>query len=143
LGPDALSATAADLIVRLGASRRAIKVALLDQRSIAGIGNLYASEILHVARLHPARLCRRLTQSEWHRLAAAIHEVLTEAIRYEGSTLSDGTYRTALNDPGRYQNQHRVYGRAGEDCPTCGRGTVVRVVQAQRSTFYCPLCQRR
>jgi formamidopyrimidine-DNA glycosylase len=143
LGPDALDVTADDLVGRLGASRRAIKVALLDQQAIAGIGNLYASEILHVAGLHPAQPCRRLTRQQWNRVAAAAHEVLTEAIRYEGSTLSDGTYRTALNDPGRYQNHHRVYGRAGADCPTCGQGAVVRMVQAQRSTFYCPRCQPR
>jgi len=69
--------------------------------------------------------------------------VLQEAIHYEGSTLSDGTYRNALNDPGGYQNHHRVYDRAGQTCRTCGSGIVQRIVQAQRSTFFCPLCQSR
>jgi formamidopyrimidine-DNA glycosylase len=68
--------------------------------------------------------------------------VLREAIRYEGSTLGDGTYRNALNESGGYQNEHRVYARAGQTCPTCRRAEIVRIVQAQRSTFFCPRCQR-
>ena len=75
------------------------------------------------------------------RLQAVVREVLLEAIRYEGSTLSDGTYRNALNQSGGYQNAHRVYDRAGEACLTC-RTPIRRIVQAQRSTFYCPRCQR-
>jgi formamidopyrimidine-DNA glycosylase len=67
---------------------------------------------------------------------------LNSAIEHEGSTLSDGTYRNALNQSGGYQNHHRVYDRAGKPCPTCGHH-VQRIVQAQRSTFFCPTCQRR
>ena len=78
---------------------------------------------------------------EWHRLYESMREVLGLAIQYEGSTLSDGTYRNALNQSGGYQNHHRVYGKAGETCPSCRRGQVLRSVQAQRSTFYCPVCQ--
>jgi formamidopyrimidine-DNA glycosylase len=143
LGPDALRLSADELRDRLHLSRRAIKVALLDQRAIAGIGNLYASEILHVAGIHPAARCHRLRGEQWNRLHAAMNLVLLEAIRLEGSTLSDGTYRNALNEAGGYQNHHRVYDRAGQMCPTCGRGTIRRIVQAQRSTFFCPYCQRR
>ncbi|NLX56540.1 MAG: hypothetical protein GXY58_15640 [Planctomycetaceae bacterium] len=66
-----------------------------------------------------------------------------EAIRHEGSTLSDGTYRTVLNNSDGYQNCHRVYDRADELCPTCERAVIRRIVQAQRSTFFCPTCQRR
>jgi len=143
LGPDALTIDSAGLRERLASSRREIKVALLDQRAVAGIGNLYASEILNVAGIHPAARCDRLTRTAWQRLHAAIEVVLNEAIHYEGSTLSDGTYRNALNDPGGYQNHHRVYDRAGQTCRSCGRGIVQRFVQAQRSTFYCPVCQTR
>jgi formamidopyrimidine-DNA glycosylase len=143
LGPDALTVSADTLRARLGASRRAIKVALLDQRAVAGIGNLYASEILHAARIHPSRRCDRLTRNQWQALADATHDVLKEAIRYEGSTLGDGTYRNALNRQGGYQNHHRVYAKAGQPCPSCSAGTVRRIVQAQRSTFYCPACQRK
>ena len=142
LGPDALGTTADMLCERLGASRRAIKVALLDQRGVAGIGNLYASEILHRAEIHPAISCRRLKLDHWQRIAAATRRILAAAIRYEGSTLSDGTYRNALNQSGSYQNHHRVYDRAGELCTRCRKHKVRRIVQAQRSTFFCPGCQR-
>jgi formamidopyrimidine-DNA glycosylase len=143
LGPDALDMTADLYRQRLGRSARAIKVALLDQRAVAGIGNLYASEILHLSGIHPGQSCRRLTATQWQTIADAACTVLKQAIRYEGSTLSDGTYRNALNREGGYQNEHRVYDKAGEPCTRCGGGRIVRVVQAQRSTFYCPRCQRK
>ena len=142
VGPDALKITPEVLRGRLFKSRREIKVALLDQRALAGVGNLYASEILHLAGISPRRRCDRLTKAEWQRIHAAMLEVLLDAIRHEGSTLSDGTYRNALNVAGNYQNHHRVYDRAGEPCNNCG-GDIRRIVQAQRSTFYCPACQRR
>lgn len=142
LGPDALNVTADEYRSRLARSRRAIKVALLDQTVVAGIGNLYAAELLHVAGIHPAKRCDKLTRRDWQALADASIEVLEEAIRYEGSTLGDGTYRNALNQNGSYQNLHRVYGRAGEPCPKCG-APIERIVQAQRSTFFCKACQRR
>ncbi|MCA9178374.1 MAG: bifunctional DNA-formamidopyrimidine glycosylase/DNA-(apurinic or apyrimidinic site) lyase [Planctomycetales bacterium] len=140
LGPDALHVDAALLRERLGASQRAIKVALLDQSAVAGIGNLYASEILHVASVDPRQTCRRLVPSQWSAIADATLEVLKEAILHEGSTLSDGTYRNALNQTGDYQNMHRVYDRAEQPCPRC-HTPIIRIVQAQRSTFYCPKCQ--
>ncbi len=142
LGPDALQLNAADLQGRLTGSQREIKVALLDQKAIAGIGNLYASEILHLAGVHPGKRCHLIRAEMWERIHAAMHRVLKQAIRYEGSTLADGTYRNALNRDGRYQNHHRVYARAGQACPRC-EGLVKRIVQAQRSTFYCPKCQRK
>lgn len=144
LGPDALTVTADLYRDRLGSSSRAVKVALLDQRAVAGIGNLYASEILHLAEVHPAHRCDRLTRAQWQRIAAATQEVLEAAIRHEGSTLGDGTYRNALNQAGGYQNHHRVYDRAKQTCPRCGTGSeVLRIVQAQRATFFCPGCQRK
>lgn len=143
LGPDALSLSSDELRNRLRASRRAIKVALLDQRALAGVGNLYASEILHLAGVHPEKRCDQLRTVDWERIGAAMTEVLETAIRHEGSTLSDGTYRNALNEAGGYQHQHRVYDRADERCRSCGKTEILRIVQAQRSTFYCPACQRR
>ncbi len=142
VGPDALSIEPAEFRGRLAPSRRPIKVALLDQTRVAGIGNLYASEMLHVARIHPETPCDRVTKPQWERLFRAMRDVLETAIRYEGSTLADGTYRNALNKAGGYQNHHRVYDRADERCPDCERGVIVRIVQAQRSTFFCPRCQR-
>jgi formamidopyrimidine-DNA glycosylase len=143
LGPDALDMSADLYRERLGKSQRAIKVALLDQRAVAGIGNLYASEILHLAGVHPARACRQLTRPQWKSIAAATLEVLEIAVMYEGSTLSDGTYRNALNNEGGYQSHHRVYDKAGQPCPRCTRALIQRIVQAQRSTFFCPRCQKK
>lgn len=142
LGPDGLVVSSADLRRRLGTSRRAVKVALLDQTVVAGIGNIYAAEILHVAGVHPAARCDRLSKPKWQRIADATHVVLEEAIRHEGSSLGDGTYRNALNKDGSYQNEHRVYGRDGQACPRCG-AKVRKTVQTQRSTFFCAGCQRR
>ena len=143
LGPDALQVSVDQLRRRLESSSRAIKVALLDQRVVAGVGNLYASELLHVARIHPESPCSRLSDRQWSRLHVAMRQVLKDAIVHEGSTLSDGTYRNVLNSPGTYQNHHRVYDRAGQACPTCDRSQIRRIVQAQRATFFCPRCQKR
>lgn len=143
LGPDALAVDCEQLRVQFASSRRPIKVALLDQSRLAGVGNLYASEILHFASIHPAMRCDRLTRSHWEAIHHAMRSVLLEAIRYEGSTLADGTYRNAQSDPGGYQNHHRVYDRANELCPTCRTASIRRIVQAQRSTFFCPACQLR
>jgi formamidopyrimidine-DNA glycosylase len=143
VGPDALEIDAPGLRERLGRSRRAIKVALLDQKAVAGVGNLYASELLHEARVHPEKRCDRLTRKHWAAIHAAMIRILREAIRYEGSTLSDGTYRNALNQEGGYQSCHRVYGRQHEPCPQCRRAQIKRIVQAQRSTFFCPVCQTK
>jgi formamidopyrimidine-DNA glycosylase len=144
LGPDALAMTAELFRQQLAKSGRAIKVALLDQRSVAGIGNLYASEILHLAGVHPAARCDRLKRAQWQAVSDATQQILQAAIRYEGSTLGDGTYRNALNEAGGYQNHHRVYDRAGEACNRCGPTRAIqRIVQAQRSTFFCAGCQRK
>jgi formamidopyrimidine-DNA glycosylase len=143
VGPDALDITATDMQQRMESSKRAIKVALLDQRALAGVGNLYASEILHLCGIHPARRCDLLKDEQWEQIHLRMREVLELAIQHEGSTLSDGTYRNALNKEGGYQNHHRVYDRAGDLCPTCSRGPIIRIVQAQRATFYCPECQRK
>jgi formamidopyrimidine-DNA glycosylase len=142
LGPDALEITIDDWRARLSRTSRPIKVALLDQKLVAGIGNLYASEILHLAGIHPAKPADRLGKRRIERLAAAVRKVLEMAIRHEGSTLSDGTYRNALNQSGAYQNAHRVYDREHETCLTCHGPAIARIVQAQRSTFFCRACQR-
>lgn len=143
IGPDALQITLQELRTGLARSARPIKVALLDQKRIAGVGNLYAAEILHLAGVDPRVRCDALSGPQWRRIHAAISAVLLEAIEHEGSTLSDGTYRNALNQDGGYQNLHRVYDRAGRTCGRCDRGVIQRIVQAQRSTFYCPVCQTR
>lgn len=143
LGPDALEIDGNSFVARFRTRQREIKVALLDQSIVAGIGNLYASELLHLAGVHPRTRCHRLSKKRWAQVFESMRVVLETAIRYEGSTLSDGTYRNALNSPGRYQNEHRVYDRAGELCPQCHETPIQRIVQAQRSTFFCKTCQKR
>ncbi|MHC4878015.1 MAG: bifunctional DNA-formamidopyrimidine glycosylase/DNA-(apurinic or apyrimidinic site) lyase [Planctomycetota bacterium] len=143
LGRDALETTADHWSEICSSSPTPIKVLMLNQKKIAGIGNLYASEILHLSRIHPETPARKLSRQKLARIAENTIAVLELAIRYEGSTLSDGTYRNALNKAGGYQNAHRVYDREGELCPTCQRSKIVRIVQSQRSTFFCRRCQPR
>ena len=142
VGPDGLSIGGDALHERLSRSRRAIKVALLDQRAVAGIGNIYAAEILHRCGIHPRTPCRRLRRPTWDRLAATARGLLAEAVRLEGSSIGDELYRTPTSRLGRFQRRHRVYGLAGTACRACGT-TIERIVQAQRSTFFCPCCQPR
>jgi formamidopyrimidine-DNA glycosylase len=142
LGPDALTIDESILAERFRHSQREIKVALLDQSAIAGIGNLYAAEILFAAAVDPRTKCNRIRKIQWQRIAAATRDILSCAIKYEGSTLSDGTYRNAINGEGSYQNHHRVYDRENLPCPVC-HWPIVRIVQAQRSTFFCRHCQKK
>ncbi len=142
LGPDGLIVTGDELAARLGGSRRAVKAALLDQRAVAGIGNIYASEILHRVAIHPQTRCRRIRRGDWERIAVATRRVLAEAVALEGSSIGDETYRTADSRPGRAQQRHRVYDREGKPCRRC-RTPIERIVLAQRATFFCPACQAR
>jgi formamidopyrimidine-DNA glycosylase len=142
LGPDGLVVTGDDLAAQLGRSRRAVKAALLDQRAVAGIGNIYASEILHRVAIHPRTMCRRVRRADWEEIAAATRRVLAEAIALEGSSIGDETYRTADSRPGRAQQRHRVYGREGKPCRRC-RAPIERIVLTQRATFFCPACQAK
>lgn len=116
-----------------------IKSALLDQRLIAGIGNIYACEALFRARISPKRLAAKVSPVQIAALAPAITTVLTEAIAAGGSTLRD--YKKTDGGLGYFQHAFQVYDREGEPCPACG-GTIKRIVQAGRSTFFCPKCQK-
>ncbi len=125
----------------LKGSRMPIKGWLLDQRKIAGIGNIYAAEILYRAGIDPRRPARYLTGEEARRLAQAIPQVLKEAIDGKGTSLSDAEYRQPDGELGGFQLKLAVYGRAGEACPACGT-PIARVKIAGRSTYFCPKCQR-
>jgi len=120
-------------------ARAAIKPLLLDQRGIAGIGNIYASEALWRSGIHPLRLAGSLRSEETTRLHEAVRWVLRKAIRLHGSTLRD--YRDNRGERGGMQHEFEVYGRAGEPCSRCGR-PITRTVIGGRSTFHCPGCQR-
>jgi formamidopyrimidine-DNA glycosylase len=132
----------AHLRTLLRARHRQIKPMLLDQHVIAGIGNIYADEILHEARIRPDRPTNSLTTRSEAMLHAAIHRILNASIAAGGSTLSDAQYVDLYGDWGSYQEDHRVYGRTGQRCMTCGVGWIKRIVTAQRSTHFCPRCQR-
>lgn len=116
-----------------------IKSALLDQRLIAGLGNIYACEALFRARISPKRLAAKVRPQSVALLAAAIKAVLKEAIKAGGSSLRD--YRKANGDLGDFQSHWAVYSREGEPCPVCGN-PVKRIAQAGRSSFWCPRCQK-
>lgn len=140
LGPEPLTMVAADLASRLAQTRRAVKTALLDQRLIAGIGNIYADEALFAAGIHPIARASRLTDAQVQRLARTIKQVLRRAIRHGGSTLRD--YVDANGAGGRFQLLHRVYDREGKPCARCG-SAIRRIVLGGRSTHFCPTCQKR
>lgn len=144
LGPDPLvdEFTPEVLADRLRRKRGALKAALLDQSVVAGIGNIYADEILHRARLRPRREPHRLSRSTIERLHGAIAEVLQAAVAQGGSTLDDTQYVDVAGATGSFQHEHRVYGRAGEPCRTCGHARISRTVVAGRTTCYCAACQR-
>lgn len=120
---------------------RALKPLLLDQHKIAGIGNIYADEILHDARLRPDRPANTLDRRAIARLHESIVGILTASIRAGGSTLGDAQYVDLMGESGSYQDDHRVYGRTGERCVTCGRGWIRRIVSGGRSTHFCGVCQ--
>lgn len=140
LGPDPLEITELDFARRLRARRRQIKPLLLDQLFLRGIGNIYGDEALHLAGIKPTVRASRLSTARCGRLLAAIRQILQAAISAGGSSVSD--YLDAAGRPGLYQNDHRVYGKAGLPCPACGT-TILRLVVAQRGTHVCPRCQRR
>jgi formamidopyrimidine-DNA glycosylase len=126
----------------LAGRRTRLKPLLLDQHVIAGIGNIYADEILHAAKLHPERVAGSLRRREVVRLHDELHGILEAAVGAGGSTLGDAQYVDLMGSGGSYQEDHRVYGRAGERCTTCGRGIIRRTVAGGRSTHFCPWCQR-
>lgn len=121
---------------------RALKPLLLDQHVIAGIGNIYADEVLHRARLRPHRAANSIDAAATWRLHAAIVDILSASIAAGGSTLGDAQYVDLMGQSGSYQDDHRVYGRTGERCSTCGRGWIRRTISGGRSTHFCPVCQR-
>ena len=141
-GPDALAIDVSDLAARLKRTGRAIKPTLLDQKVLAGVGNIYADEILFAARLHPERPANRLRAPEVARLHAAIGDVLRRAIEAEGSSF-DAHYHNVLGLEGGFLAENAVYGRAGLPCSACARPIVRERIAGLigRSTYFCPHCQ--
>ena len=138
LGPEPFDLSGAAFAASVRATGRCLKAVLLDQHVVAGVGNIYADESLHLARLHPARRGTGVTPAECGRLRIAVVEVLTLAIESRGSTIRDYVGGSGLR--GGYQERFRVYGRTGEPCPTCGAAVECSRL-AGRSSHYCPACQ--
>jgi formamidopyrimidine-DNA glycosylase len=143
LGPEPLgnSFDESYLVARLRGRNTPIKAALLDQRIVAGLGNIYVCEVLHRAGISPVRKAGRIAPARTGGLVPLIRQVLEEAIQAGGSSLRD--YRQADGELGYFQHAFRVYDREGAPCPSpgCG-GTIRRIVQSGRSSFYCAACQR-
>lgn len=150
LGPEPLGNdfNAEEMAAAFSGKKSPVKAALLDQRVVAGLGNIYVAEALHRAHILPTVLAKDLVTARGkpkkalEALAPAVREVLTEAIEVGGSTLRD--FRNAEGGSGYFQHRFAVYDREGEPCPTplC-TGTIQRIVQSGRSTFFCPVCQKR
>lgn len=140
-GPDALDISAGDLRERLAGRSRPLKALLLDQKVLAGIGNIYADEICHRAAIRPLRKADTLTKPAINRLHDAMITTLTAAIAAKGSSLADAQYVDLFGATGSYQQDHQVHARAGQPCRTCG-APIVRVAWSGRSTYFCRGCQR-
>lgn len=142
LGPEPLDRafTPERLALALANGRLAVKKAVMDQRRLAGVGNIYANEALWLARIDPSRQAAALSLSEVRRLHGAIIRILRRAIEGRGTTVRD--YRTGTGQAGTFQARLAVYGRAGRACPRCGRRIVLTHVIDARATYFCPGCQR-
>jgi formamidopyrimidine-DNA glycosylase len=138
LGPEPFEISAKDFIQRTRSKRRAIKPLLLDQGFLAGVGNIYADEALHQARIHPRRKADRLPEEALLRLHRALQRILHAAIRAGGTSVR--TYVDANGATGKFQGSLRVYGREGEGCRSCG-APIIRKHVAGRSSFFCSRCQ--
>jgi len=142
IGPEPLEETFTPFVFadRLKGTRTAVKKAIMDQRRLAGVGNIYANEALFDARLNPAKPTHKLSLEEFARLHAAIVDVLQRALVSSGTTLRD--YRTGTGERGRFQFKLRVYGRGGEKCRNCGRKLVLTHKIDLRQTVFCRRCQK-
>jgi len=139
------SLTAKYLLEKFNKSKTPIKTALLNQEIICGIGNIYASEILYRARILPQRSAESISESEADKIIAYTRSILEEAIRAGGSTIHD--YKRPDGNIGYFQNSHCVYNKTGQHCPDCvcdvlKSGGIRKILQAGRSTFYCPTLQK-
>jgi formamidopyrimidine-DNA glycosylase len=140
LGPEPLEVGLAEFSARLRKRKTRIKALLLNQAFIAGVGNIYADEMLFAAGIHPLASASTLSVQRAGRLHQAMVDILTLAIENRGSSISD--YVDADGNRGSFQILHRVYGREGDPCSTCGR-PIKKAVVASRGTHYCPVCQKR
>jgi formamidopyrimidine-DNA glycosylase len=140
LGPEPLDISLEDFVARLKKRKTRMKALLLDQSFVAGIGNIYADEILFAAKVHPLAIAARLSKPRAALVHQAMREILSLAIAHRGSSISD--YVDAAGQRGGFQLLHHAYGREGEPCLRCST-SIKKILVAQRGTHFCPKCQKR
>jgi formamidopyrimidine-DNA glycosylase len=140
LGPEPLEVGLPEFEACLKKRKARMKALLLDQTFVAGIGNIYADEILYSAKVHPLAIAARLSKPRVALVHQAMRDILTLAIEHGGSSISD--YVNAAGERGWFQMLHNAYGREGRPCPRCG-GSIRKILVAQRGTHFCPRCQKR
>jgi formamidopyrimidine-DNA glycosylase len=140
LGPEPLEVSLEEFTTRMKSHKTRVKALLLNQAFVAGVGNIYADEILFAAQVHPLALAAKLSKPRIAAIYQAMREILGVAIQQGGSSISD--YVDANGKAGWFQLQHQAYGREGEPCTRCG-GAIRKITVVQRGTHYCPRCQRQ
>lgn len=141
LGPEPFGALTPALFVQiLSKSSRPIKIVLMDQEKVGGVGNIYANDALWLAKINPQRAANSLKPEEIKKLYKAVHQVLKEGIKYGGS--SELAYVTPEGKEGSYQNHTLAYGRGGEPCERCHKAKFVKIFLGGRGTYFCPVCQK-
>ncbi|HWA52424.1 MAG TPA: bifunctional DNA-formamidopyrimidine glycosylase/DNA-(apurinic or apyrimidinic site) lyase [Patescibacteria group bacterium] len=123
----------------LSKTRRPVKVVIMDQSKVAGVGNIYANDALYLSKINPARPANSLNENETKKLFDAIHEVLNEGMKHGGS--SENTFVTPDGGEGGYQRHTLVYGKQGILCPVCKKEKIIKIMLGGRGTYYCPYCQ--
>lgn len=144
LGPEAIDENGFSLEYFkqiLAKTKKPVKLVIMDQEKLAGVGNIYANEALFLAKIRPDRPAQKLSNEEIERLRESIIKVLKEAIKHKGSSDRDEAYRQISGEKGTHQNYLQVYGRAGQKCPKCS-GKIIRIKLGGRGSFYCLNCQR-
>lgn len=144
LGPEANDEKTFSLVYFkqiLSRSKKPVKLVIMDQEKLAGVGNIYANEALFIAGIDPRRPANSLTMGDIKILRYSILRILRDAIKHKGTSDTDEAYRQISGEKGNFQNFLQVYGRAGQKCPKCS-GVIKRIKIGGRGTFYCPACQR-
>ena len=142
LGPEPFSLNTPKFLKLLKGLKKPIKIAIMDQEIISGVGNIYANDALWEAKINPRRPANTLTAKQYHDLYAGVVRVLREGIKYGGATAADAKYVNLHGLGGHYQDHFRVYDREGEKCKRCKR-VIKKFVLGGRGTYYCPKCQKR
>lgn len=142
LGPETFELSASEFAGRIGKTRKPIKVALMDQERISGVGNIYANDACWEAKIYPGRLASEIRDTEWGELLGKLNLVLNEGIKYGGATAADAKYIDLHGLGGHYQEHFRVYDREGEKCLRNDGGVIKKIVMGGRGTYFCPVCQK-